>query len=1039
LPRHRILAGPFRALEPLLFDALDEARRADRLREVHVLVGSNLVGLHIRRRYAESRGAHANVRFLTFLDLARAAAPPDARPALPPLGALRLARRALAATPEAEAFGGLRAKSSLARALLQTADELREHALAPEDFARALAGVAASPDRRRLLDALAASVAALEASRARFADSGSILARAAAVEHAPTETPLFVYGVYDLTGVQAALLSRAAAARELAAFVPEDAGEDAPRAGIFEELLGVAATRVEGPAPPPFRPVLAPTDGAEARELAREIARAGEDGIPLHRMAVLLRDPARQEPAIAAELARDGIPFYTPLSSPPSRSPSGRAARLLVELAADDVPAPRLVELFDLLETLGAGRGAYQMARALAELRVRRGRAAFESAMARARARLETPVDEEDAEARWAQRKERARRALDVFEQSFRYVAAALPASSPATFAAWAERLARAFETLLPGSSELAGLKEAASAIARLGDVDPEAIPIAEVLELLPDALDLSASPAARFERDGVALLSMVSARGLLFDAVFVPGLVERLVPTPPRPDPLLFDGERAALGIPPRGGPRHAREERFLFQIAVSSAKERLVLLAARRDVVNDRARLLSPYLAELLEEREAERGGAARALGEEELMEPEVGARLGLRAPLLGRIPEGDPPLDAEEVLLRAIAADPRAARAAEAFSEPLARASRRSRMRYSPVFTVFEGNLPRGSARLEIGGRPMSSSRLERFARCPHEAFLTDVLRVAPREGEDDDLSPETLAVGNLAHAVLRDLARVAQEQGLALGDLAPKTAEFRARAFADQAVARWAEGGREVPRLVRDAAREEIEALVGAVLAYERERPSRMPVAGAEVRFGASPLAPDERDDDVRLSSDVPASVETGDLRFELTGKIDRLDVDGTRALVVDYKFGKPDPFGKSNTAGHVLAGGQRVQLPVYARAAERFGADQVAAEYVFVPRARGRSLGEPIVARLDPLDTAHALEKLERFLTLAREAASSGRFLPFVEGKRWKNPCETCGVAAVCGPGHRLHFARKWQREAKRKGDAHALLEMKEIT
>ena len=97
---------------------------------------------------------------------------------------------------------------------------------------------------------------------------------------------------------------------------------------------------------------------------------------------------------------------------------------------------------------------------------------------------------------------------------------------------------------------------------------------------------------------------------------------------------------------------------ERFLFRLAVSSARKRLVLLAARRDVVNDRARLLSPYLVELLEARDRERGGARRALGEEDLLQPDVAARLSLRAPLLGVPPDDDPPVDAEEVLVRAIA---------------------------------------------------------------------------------------------------------------------------------------------------------------------------------------------------------------------------------------------------------------------------------------------------------------------------------------------------------------------------------------------
>ncbi|HKC24700.1 MAG TPA: PD-(D/E)XK nuclease family protein [Thermoanaerobaculia bacterium] len=1043
---HRVLAGPFPALEPLLFDALDEARSGDPLARVEVLVGSNLVGVYLRRRYAEERGAHANVRFLTFLDLARAIAPDDPRPPLPPLGALLLARRALLQTPEAGSFGALRSRTSLASALLSTADELRDESVPPQEVARALDGLEASPDRRPFLDALAASVHALEAGRARFQDAASVLERSASGGDAGPGPRLFVYGVYDVRGVKAALLARLADARAVTAFVPAtDAGD--PHARDIESLLGASATRVAGPPACEFLPVLAPSDGAEACEVVREVLRASEAGIPLHRMAVLVRDPSRQEPALVAELKRRGIPFFRPGGTGVfSRSAAGRAARLLLELAAFDLPAARLVELFDVLETLGIGVTAHETARAVRELRVVSGKDALLAALERARARAGDGSDETEADrdSSWARRRRRARTALASFTRAFALVERAVPSAEPAGWRAWGERLSRAFAALLPRHPELPRLVEAADALAELDTVDAAPVAAAEVLEALPDALDLSPAPAARFERDGLSLLSLVSARGLLFDAVFVPGLVERLLPAPSRPDPLLFDSEREALSratgrrLEPRGGPRHAREERFLFELARSSARKRLVLLAARRDVVNDRARLLSPYLVSLLEEREGARGGTQRALGESDLLDANVAERLQLRRPHLGEVCRDEPPTGADEVLARALQADPRAAATVETLSEPLRRAMRRARGRYGSAFSVYEGLLPRGTERYEIGGRATSPSRLERFARCPHEAFLEDVLRLVPREEEDEDLSPETLVVGNIAHAVLRDLARDAAERGIALGRLPAKHAEFRARTLAAEAVATWSEGPRTAPERVRDAARVEIEALVASVLEYERRRPAPLPVAGAEVRFGASPLPPEDRDDDPELSSDEPVPLEGGGATFRFTGKIDRVDRDGARALVVDYKFGKAAPYGKTNQEGHVLAGGQRLQLPVYARAAERLGATEVAAEYVFLPRARGRRVGEPVVFALDPLGTAAAVEELARFAALAREAAATGRFLPFVDGARWPHPCETCGVAAVCGPGHEALFEKKWEREKERRGHARALLEMREI-
>ena len=51
-PGHRLVAGTFPALEPAFLDAVRELKRADPLRSVEVLVGSNLVALYLRRRAA---------------------------------------------------------------------------------------------------------------------------------------------------------------------------------------------------------------------------------------------------------------------------------------------------------------------------------------------------------------------------------------------------------------------------------------------------------------------------------------------------------------------------------------------------------------------------------------------------------------------------------------------------------------------------------------------------------------------------------------------------------------------------------------------------------------------------------------------------------------------------------------------------------------------------------------------------------------------------------------------------------------------------
>src|SRR6185369_16787670 len=68
----RVHTGEFSdALEIALVEEVRSARSADPLRPIDLLVGSNLLGVYLRRLLARRLGAVAGVKPLTFLDLAR--------------------------------------------------------------------------------------------------------------------------------------------------------------------------------------------------------------------------------------------------------------------------------------------------------------------------------------------------------------------------------------------------------------------------------------------------------------------------------------------------------------------------------------------------------------------------------------------------------------------------------------------------------------------------------------------------------------------------------------------------------------------------------------------------------------------------------------------------------------------------------------------------------------------------------------------------------------------------------------------------------
>jgi len=1018
--RHTLFTGAFAALEARFLDEVRALKDGDPLRPVDVLVGSNLLGVYLRRRAADVLGGIANLRFLTFLDLARErAATPDPRPPLPPLGEALLARRALSETPEGAVFEILRDRPSTAGLVARTAADLRGAGLAPSFLAGLLPAAARTPDRAEFLGKVATVLARFGELRSAFSDADALLARAAAAKGPLRTDPLLVYGLYDLGGVRESLLSAVAAERPVVAFVPvdgepEETGEGIPpvRAGLFERLLGATPRALpEADVRPEVSVVVAPSELSEAREVVREVLRAVDDGVPLHRIAVLVRDPARQEPALVAELGHRGIPFFRPAGAGFSRTPIARAATGLLDLAASRGEAEPLVALVDVLEGLGlASPGARaRVARALVELRTHDG---WDDLRRRIAARLDGAPAEEPAEAegRLRRREARVRRDVEALRSVVDLLTPVLPDAAPASFAEWSGRIATGAARLL---GSLPGAAEVAIAAARLAEL--EAVELhasagaADVRPLLVEALEETPVRTGRFERDGLSLLTHVSARGLHFDVVLVPGLVEQSFPRAGRPDPLLFDDERRAVStkakvlLAPRTGRRHAREERFLFHLALGAARRRLVLLAARREAATDRPRLLSPFLLDLLERR------AGRPLSEELLSDAATASRLGVRWIRLGRASAAEPPVDADEALRRALGRAPKLAAALPPGLEPLGRALRRGRARAEPRYTEFEGRLGRAPRALLFEGRTVTPSRLERLASCAYKAFLVEALGLAAPEDAPGALVLDRRTAGELAHAALDAVAKLALRSGRALSE----TLRARGPAEAERQLRRFlADWQIDLPPVLAEAASSRLASLLRAVAELEAARPDSLPVAGSEVGFGPA--------------SGLEAVAGEGAARLPLAGRIDRLDRAGEAARVVDYKFANPKPFGKTNRKGWRIVGGEKVQLAAYALAARALGATEVSSEYLFV--TDGKRGGEPEATSVafGAAETSEAVASFHRAVALLDAAILSGDLLPRTSSlSAGDSLCSFCEVASVCGPGHRRVYDAK--REAERAG------------
>ncbi len=221
-----------------------------------------------------------------------------------------------------------------------------------------------------------------------------------------------------------------------------------------------------------------------------------------------------------------------------------------------------------------------------------------------------------------------------------------------------------------------------------------------------------------------------------------------------------------------------------------------------------------------------------------------------------------------------------------------------------------------------------RPWSSSRLETYAKCPFQFWAAYAMRLEPRELPR--IGFDVLILGSIYHLILERLYRrvsdgdpdrlraeldiVAQE----VYDSAPDDYGFRPTPL-------WERQQEELTEVLRRT----LEALIEIAGDYKPTAP--------ELAFGLKGNPP------LVLGGQEGGQGQASPLR--LRGYIDRVDraPDG-RLRIIDYKAGSTPISARDLTAGH------RLQLPLYALAAERaLGAEVASGFYWHIGSARPSGL------------------------------------------------------------------------------------------
>ena len=752
--------------------------------------------------------------------------------------------------------------------------------------------------------------------------------------------------------------------------------------------------------------ILCPGEPREAREVARALfEEADRRDSNLSDCAVVLRDPAGYRKILPPVFDAQGIPISKSIPGPLLETMDAKALLLMLDCFLKDFPRDTVMDLLSCpnldpkgfnLKTEDWNPSYWDVLSR--EARVVEGEKEWIGRLTSWRTLKQKGNREEDETTSY----EKELKSSIAFEKALAWLFEAGREFEKAK--GWPEKsaklLARFKGLCVPSEAlrEVAGVLEFFALLSRSFrlDLSPE-----DFRSLLAALLEERKIKSKSLEPGGVQVVDLMQARGVPFDVLALPGLVEKSVPRVVRQDPLLLDDERVLLNAKAEGAEIALKqsgmlEERLLFTLAVRSAKKAILLTAPHLNPSTGSPRTPSIYLFESAEavlgkriSRLGDAPGLVKAVLVNDWIQPDF-ARCAdpletlLTAVELGR--RGD------------IAAALAVARQKPFYFEGCDLLKFRQAAR---VFTAYDGMLQGGEARqrLQQGhflkDKRLSASRLETFAACPLRYFYKYVLGLTVTPEPEKVLELQASDRGNLMHDILEQTLK----QGLKDGWLKARDRKTAQKALGEEMEkAFWRferEGVPGAPALwawEKDQMARDLASVVEEVLRDEQWTPLDF-----EVSFG-----------DEKGKNDVAIDA------FRLQGRMDRVDVskDGSRLRVVDYKSGSSIGVAKNS-----VKAGTKLQLPFYLWALQSLFPEKEAKEalYDYITR---RGVYRQVSFTPETPDQIRNI--LSQVLSTVDRSVEEGSF-PAVG-----LDCEFCDYKKLCGTGLKARGERKREDENARK-------------
>jgi ATP-dependent helicase/nuclease subunit B len=991
-------------LEDALVDRIASVRGHDPFAPITVLVGSNTLGLYLRRRLAERAGGLFNVRFTTFADLARSiarAGPGGTRRMLPSFAGQIIVEELLRDGDGASSFGEVSRTKGFAAALMATFADLSEGGCT-RDAARAAA--AGPGPGARLSDRARAVLALFARFRERVeALGGDIHSTFLEAIEAPLPRSIgavvLAYGFYDFNELQWRLIRRLAETIDLTLFVPWGGGEvwrfaEITKVRIEESTFESIVLPVRGgPRARVVKPALLNVAGEEEeiREIARRVlAAAGEGKTRFGDMAILLPSVETYAPLCREILGEAGIPYFMSAGSFAESSSSAKGVARLLRMLSGTMERRELVEFLVSAPLVSPGvpgeAGDYcaHWVRMSAEAGILGERGWIEeSAALIERMRSEVERGDEGGEALEA--------ALHV-DGLIRRIAEARDAVREAsTWAAYAGVVSTLVKDIFRESEDGEIVRTLVEELAELDRIGAPAS-FDAFSRLVESSLLMRSSPVGRLCGAGINVLSLEQARGLSFRAVFIPGLAERIFPTMPRQDPFLSDEERRELGTITGGAVALSQrcgrlsEEALLFELARSSAREELVCSYPRFEEGTAKERIPSSFLRFL--------PGYSIEGSHGEALDYEWVPRGGSPVPDKGVLSEHEFDFRKAREYREGGGFLPDNVFFSRGATLVKGRWGARTFTEYDGVFSSKRA-IEELRTMLQERGWRFAPTALEAYAACPFDYFCSQVLGVEVLEEPERIVSIAPRSRGILVHQILaRVFAELKRERLLPVRD-APAERVFE---IAEGVVTEFLKAFPKTEPVglpvFWEMEKRFVQESIRLLLEEERIEEGDFIPTSFERSFGR------ERDQ-------LDVSYECGGREIFFYGRIDRIDIGGDGAFrVVDYKT------GALNGADQDLAGGTALQLPIYLMAAARMlGRPLEAGEarYLHVGAGPGRNTIVFSGRRWAESEAAFA-----RIMGTITTGIEHGVFLAPAKDQT----CRNCAVKMACPAGMPRLFALK---------------------